>query len=282
MSGYQVQTPGTFTASSIASPFNPIDNLQNDQIYNLQSFQIGENGNALDREYYGEGGNINLPESATNPNTPYTLTIDQLCNRFLYFLNSTNSSAYSIGGGPSTGAFQTGSIKTYYINILPIGYDLNTFLPLNADLWVEFFQKIKGTYGFNQIPIGCPLVLPSYCISRGTAVVVGYSSANDPDAINGVSYFYSAVNPYDFCGAPLRFNIQSFQNNINASYGWRAGAPTFTGKHFIGSAQLNAWTYAPEDDLWFATFFPEAYNVPAIRCPKADIRSNNQAWPQPL
>ena len=85
MSGYQVQTPGTFSASSIASPFNPIDNLQNEQIYNLQSFQK----NIVGCQYESPsdynpgtpgGGYIILPESASDPTTPYELTLDLMLN----------------------------------------------------------------------------------------------------------------------------------------------------------------------------------------------------------
>ena len=288
MSGYQVQTPGSFTASSIASPFNPIDNLQNEQIYNLQSFQkyaMGYQYALGAEEDPGAPGTtpgfVFLPFSCTNPDTPYELTLDQMVNTQLTLCSLAYPAAFP------GGVFSTGLMRTYYVKF-PIGFDATAFPvgnPYPNDKWVEYFQLIKGTFGFNQIPVGFNGFTPHLFIGQGTAICFCFPTPPDnPYAnANGLWYFYVHTNPYDYAGGPLLYNLDAV-TALDPAWSSTYGMDYVQGRYIKNNFEI-LYTYDYYLDLFFATFFPEEYNVPASKCPKAQFVEygvGQQAWPQPL
>lgn len=274
MSGYQVQNPNMFTAVNVGSPFSPLDALQNDMIYNLQSFaqySLGQFGSNF------PGGNIYLDESHTNPETPYTLTIDQMCNSRLDFnVVDGNTGAFSVGGGPATGTFNPALLKTYYVNDNPLGFTTEGDY-LNLELYVQFWQKWKGSYGFNQIPLGVPLVESQAYVARGTAICYGYStSADNPNAVNGVLYYRLVVNPADFAGAPYYWDLTAATALTVDAEGLNTNLDTS-----IHGQSGNFQKYTYTDDIVFSTLFPVEYNTPASKCPKANLIPSYIPYPLP-
>lgn len=280
MSGYQVQTQSKFGVSTMTSPFSMTDELQNEQIYDLQQFKENALGNmnSPDSDGGGYGGVFTLPASALNPTTPFELTIDQLCQSFVKLSSSTNTNAYSVDGGPTTGPFQTGNLKVYYVVATPMPFIEDD--PSGILQWVELYQKIKGTYGFNQIPIGFPIIKWSLAVGRGTAIVLGYKSGNASlgQPYPGFDYYYCYVNQNDYAGAPLRYNLDVVSGLTSSR---KVSQATAAGYTRIPDYAFTLQYYATED-LWFSTLFPEEYNTPASRCPKPQLRLPNQPWPAPL
>lgn len=289
MSGYNVQNPPNFPANSVTSPFSAIDSLQNDQLYNLQSFQRYYPGCVADPDFDSipNAGSVFLPESATNPLTPYVIPFDVYwCNPGIQLrIIDANTGAYSLGGGPATGSFQTGALKIYYVKAPSGGFTATDYYDLES--WVAGWQLMKGSYGFNQIPVGFMLPSPLLVIPRGCAIVYGYPTApGDPtdNMGNGTSWFAAYVNQMDFAGAPLVFNVQKLVSEANYTTG-QFDVAKFDVSRTVFPKSLRYDYYTSTDDLVFSTLFPEEYNLPASKCPKAPIvvpGINQSVWPVPL
>lgn len=299
MAGYQVTTPNMFTAGSVASPFSAKDSDQDKSIYNLQNFArtingyqefpdnvydpAAEgvvfpivNGNLFPNQYEPGGGFIPLPEYCTDPNTPFELNLFQMLNQKVRFSTPVNTGAYP------EGQFETGAVKVYYVKG-PLGLNEDESTRTNYELFVQFWQLVKGTYGFNQIPVGFQLFSPHMTISRGTAVCYGFpTNAGNPKADpNGVWWYALYVNQLDYTGAPLELNVDA------ATAMSAADKNEF--KYLVSRTYLPTCVlqdlYSYYDDLAFATLFPEEYNTPASKCPVAQMVTyglGQQTWPQPL
>lgn len=293
MSGYQVQNPNLFNSAQIQSPFTPTDGFQNDQIYRLQNYSKMMIGNAATADVSGAvpvyptlnntaypdvpvpgAGYIDLPESCTDPNTPFELNVFQYLNQRLRLNTPANPDAYPEGFDPSL-------VKVYYVK-LPLGitYDGER---LNYDDYVPIWQLIKGTYGFNQIPIGFSPFQVNMAIGRGTSICLGVPTdlANPNKDANNVWWYAAFVNQLDYCGASYILDLSA---NTALSAEDLAILEVSTGRSFV---PFNVYfdTYNETDDLVFATLFPAEYNTPASKCPVAQTITyglGQQTWLQPL
>lgn len=316
MSGYQVQTPPRFNTFNVVSPFSPTDTLQNEQIYNLQSanqyvegcneFNSVVNPELLAQRSYPAGfssagaGYVIVPESATNYLTPLQLPDEVVGNRYVRLglgvsgnaPGTPNTGAYSIGGGPATGAFQPSQVQTYYVKTSVGGYDPdNGYITFPAQRTFEFYNKIKGQYGLNQLPIGYRIFHPIIQIPRGKAIVVGapvpvgssLDVTGDTGDGYGTDYWAAYVNPLDFAGAPLVFDCSAVVANTNLN---STDIGYISARWTNPEGILEPIVYTYYGDLDFATLAPELYNVPASLCPKLNYVApglpQQQTWPQPL
>ena len=253
--------------------FSPVDQAQNIRISDLLNYQNVSMGNLTSLYTYSGtqyGGRVTLPESATNPNTPYVLSIDELCLPDITFVTDPNPDAFSVGTGAPTGSFDATKLKTYYVSdfAFPWYFDLTDE---NRQPWVDYFQKFKGTYGFNQIPIDAPIEQVKFTVARGTAISYGFPLLQD----NGGGYYYYTVYPNnnDYCNSP---------------YSWDLTAASAVDPFWIDYFSVNAGStryplnifraYDLTYDDFFRTVFPTEYNTPAQNCPKAAIRPVT-TWP---
>lgn len=293
MSGYQVQNPNMFNNANVVSPFSPTDGFQNEQIYRLQNYAKAMIGTVAPADVSGAvpvmptldgvaypsvpvpaAGYIDLPESATDPNTPFEMNLFQCLNQTVRLNTPTNTDAYPEGFDPAL-------VKVYYVK-LPLGITYDG-LRLNYDEYVPFWQLIKGTYGFNQIPIGMSPFQITMCIGRGTSICLGVPTddANPNKDINGVWWYTAYVNQLDYTNASLTLNLSA---NTVLSPEDAAVLQYTVGRSFVPQ-HVFLELYDSTDDLVFATLFPAEYNTPASKCPVAQFTTyglGQQTWPQPL
>ncbi len=187
---YNTQNLPIFQIQNPTVPLNRVDTVQNQRIGNLLSYQDVAIGNLTSSYTEGGiqyGGSITLPESATNPNTPYRLTIDQLCLPNVVITSPNNPGAFSVGTGGPTGAFDPTELKTYYVSDFAFPWYFGV-TDENRQLWVDYFQKFKGTYGYDQIPIDATIQYLTFTVGRGSAIAYGFPLIKEE---GGGDYYYT-------------------------------------------------------------------------------------------
>ena len=107
-----------------------------------------------------------IPETATDPKTPYVFSLEQQCNRNIYIATPVNQEAFD--NPPPDVPVTPSFIKTYYLQ-LPRG-GLGTIAD-NVELW----QAWRRTFGFQKLPIGFSVTF-LVGVGRGTQVAISYSS----------------------------------------------------------------------------------------------------------
>ena len=258
-------------AGRISLGQNQISSLQNFQRHNMgYQYETGEQPGTT-------AGFVFLPESATNPDTPYELTLDQMVNTQLTLCTIANGRAFP------GGKFNPALLKTYYVKV-PLGFDAESVGDFYGyDKWLQYWMLVKGTYGFDQIPVGFNAFRPQYMIGQGTAISLCLPTpeSNIYRNANGLWYYYVRTNPYDFAGAPLKFDLSAV-TALNSDWVSDYGMEYVQGRYFLNNSDVY-WTYDHYADLAFSTRSPKEYNMLAVDCPKAQFvvpGVGQQVWPK--
>jgi hypothetical protein len=173
---------------------------------------------------------IDIPETATDPTTPYVFSLEQQCNRTIYLPTPTNTEAFD--DPPPDVPVTPSFIKTYYIQ-LPRG-GISDDISANVELW----QAWRRTFGFQKLPVGFGVNF-IVGVGRGTQVAISYSTDRQNPEYNMIRF-----NKWDHIPYPLYVT-----NPINPKF--VIGRDFYTG--------LDGIFYSEEDKKAFKTNFPQLY-----------------------
>lgn len=216
------------------------------QTENNKRFGINVKGNCE----YGEDTFVYLPLSATNPNTPYELTLEQQCNSALFIEAPINTGAFDVNGN-----LVYANVKTYYINV-PYGSQsfFNPFVgPLDLAYDAELWQAWKAVFGFDKIPIGFYVGF-TLQVGLGTQVVVtsGTPKVNFPYVRTNSNNYIPGIG-----NAPV---LEGVNNKFPEFY----------------SEIINSTVYTAQSDADFAQYFPREYFTSASSLSGPVLRPKNQ------
>lgn len=211
---------------------DPTVRLQS-QVENNKRFALNAFGNGD----YNEPNFIVLPESATNPSTPYVLSLEQSCNNGLFLESPINTDAFD-----GSGNLVYADMKTYYIQA-PYGNQsiLNPYFgPLDLSYDAQLWQAWKAVFGFDKIPIGFNVGF-TLQVSLGTQVVITIGTPNQ-------NFPYVRSNPFNYIPG-----IGLAQSALGVNTKFSSYTPQY----------VNATVYTEMSDADFATYYPKEYNTPA-------------------